>query len=129
MMLCLLAGTIEAAIQWKQATVNIMCLLSAAYTEAWGNVDSSKLAPCNIRHNVRTCYCHRIIVCLFVLQIYGSMYYKVGQVSVPASIGSVQNVLGVLYSSGSFLGNINLMSAMPVFAMERGVSAGMPVVP
>lgn len=36
-------------------------------------------------------------------------YYKVGSVLSPASIGSVQNVMGVLFSGANFLGNINLM--------------------
>jgi hypothetical protein len=33
----------------------------------------------------------------------------------------VQNVMGVLFSGASFLGNINLMSAMPVYSTERVV--------
>lgn len=55
-------------------------------------------------------------------QVYGTMYYKIGQVSNPASIGTVQNVMGVLFSGSNFLGNVNLMSCMPVFSMERVVS-------
>lgn len=56
--------------------------------------------------------------------IYGTLYYKLGQLPAngPATVGNVQNIMGVLFSGASFLGNINLMSVMPVFNTERVVS-------
>ena len=56
--------------------------------------------------------------------IYGTMYYNVGFIPNPATVGNVQNVLGILYSASSFLGNVNLMTSMPVFSSERVVSEG-----
>lgn len=63
----------------------------------------------------------RIIITCICGLIYGSMYYKLGNVSNPATVASVQNVIGVLFSSSQFLGSINLMSVMPVISVERVV--------
>jgi membrane protease YdiL (CAAX protease family) len=63
----------------------------------------------------------RLVLTIATAVIYGSMYYKAGRISSPASIGSVQNVMGVLFSTSNFLANINLMSGMPVFGAERVV--------
>ena len=39
----------------------------------------------------------------------------------PATLASVQNVMGILFSSTSFMGMTNLMSTMPVVGAERVV--------
>lgn len=44
---------------------------------------------------------------------------QVGEMPDPANIASVQNVLGILYSSTNFLGMTNLMAVMPVMGAER----------
>lgn len=61
--------------------------------------------------------------------IFGSMYYRQGVVSNPASIGNVQNVMGIIFASTNFLGMTNLMATLPwtgaertVFYRERGAS-------
>lgn len=63
----------------------------------------------------------RLLMTAACALVYGTMYYKVGSVPSPAAIGNVQNVMGVLFSGANFLGNINLMSGMPVFSAERVV--------
>ncbi|WIA20601.1 hypothetical protein OEZ85_004985 [Tetradesmus obliquus] len=63
----------------------------------------------------------RLLMTVACAIVYGSMYYKVGKVPSPASIGNVQNTMGVLFSAANFLGNINLMAGMPVFGTERVV--------
>lgn len=63
----------------------------------------------------------RLLMTIACAIVYGSMYYKAGRISNPASIGNVQNIMGVLFSAANFLGNINLMSGIPVFGTERVV--------
>ncbi|GFR41754.1 hypothetical protein Agub_g2509 [Astrephomene gubernaculifera] len=53
--------------------------------------------------------------------IYSAVYWGEGKVPNPASIGSVQNVMGIMFSSSNFLGMTNLMSVMPVVGYERVV--------
>jgi hypothetical protein len=50
------------------------------------------------------------------------MYYNRGALPIPATVGDVQNILGVLYSACSFLGNVNAMTGMPYFSSDRVVS-------
>jgi hypothetical protein len=50
------------------------------------------------------------------------MYYQRGALPSPATVGDVQNILGVLYSACSFLGNVNAMTGMPYFSADRVVS-------
>lgn len=38
-----------------------------------------------------------------------------------ASIGNVQNIMGVLYSCTTFLGMFNMMGVMPILGYERSV--------
>lgn len=38
-----------------------------------------------------------------------------------ASVGNVQNIMGVLYSCTTFLGMFNMMSVMPILGYERSV--------
>ena len=37
------------------------------------------------------------------------------------SVGTVQNIMGVLYSCTTFLGMFNMMSVMPILGYERSV--------
>ncbi len=39
-----------------------------------------------------------------VALVYGSIYWGQGDMPEPAAVGNVQNVMGVLFSSSSFLG-------------------------
>ncbi len=43
------------------------------------------------------------------------------QVGNPASLGDIQNVVGIMFSSSNFLGMTNLMSALAVVGYERVV--------
>lgn len=57
----------------------------------------------------------RVFLTLCVAFIYGSMYFGAGRLPSPyATMGSVQNVLGVMFSSTNFLGMTNLMAVMPL---------------
>lgn len=38
-----------------------------------------------------------------------------------ASVGNVQNIMGVLYSCTTFLGMFNMMGVMPILGYERSV--------
>ena len=58
----------------------------------------------------------RCAMTVVVSLIYGGTYWGAARFSDPASIGSVQNALGVLYSASNFLGMSNLMSVMPVIS-------------
>lgn len=40
---------------------------------------------------------------------------------VGASVGNVQNIMGVLYSCTTFLGMFNMMGVMPILGYERSV--------
>ncbi|GIL82508.1 hypothetical protein Vretifemale_11338 [Volvox reticuliferus] len=46
----------------------------------------------------------RLAMTIVVALVYGSIYWNQGEMPNPASVGRVQNVMGVLYSSSSFLG-------------------------
>lgn len=63
----------------------------------------------------------RYMVTVLVAILYGSIYYKAGDISAPATVASVQNVMGVIYSSTSFMGMTNMMAAMPIIGLERVV--------
>ncbi|GBF90608.1 ABC transporter G family member protein [Raphidocelis subcapitata] len=63
----------------------------------------------------------RISMTFLVSWIYGTTYYQVAVLPEPASMASIQNVLGILFSSTNFLGMQNLMSALPVIGAERVV--------
>lgn len=56
----------------------------------------------------------RTLLTLVVSLVYGSMYYKQGNIPEPATIANVQNVMGILFSSTNFLGMTNMMAVMPV---------------
>ncbi|KXZ50445.1 hypothetical protein GPECTOR_16g619 [Gonium pectorale] len=53
--------------------------------------------------------------------IYAAIYWGEGKVPYHATIGSVQNVMGIMFSSSNFIGMTNLMSVMPVVGYERVV--------
>ncbi|KAG2439064.1 hypothetical protein HYH02_006591 [Chlamydomonas schloesseri] len=63
----------------------------------------------------------RIAMTVAVALVYGSVYWGEGNVPNPATTGSVQNVMGVLYSSSSFLGMTGMNSLMPLLGFERVV--------
>eukprot|EP00877_Chromochloris_zofingiensis_P010755 jgi/Chrzof1/5933/Cz16g21030.t1 len=63
----------------------------------------------------------RTLLTLVVSLVYGSMYYKQGNIPEPATIANVQNVMGILFSSTNFLGMTNMMAVMPVVGSERVV--------
>lgn len=67
----------------------------------------------------------RCALTLAVALIYGSMYYKAAVLPKPyASMGNVQNIMGIMFSSTSFLGMTNLMAVMPLVGESRaGVSS------
>eukprot|EP00884_Botryococcus_braunii_P019076 jgi/Botrbrau1/5852/Bobra.0366s0033.1 len=62
----------------------------------------------------------RMVLTLLLCLFYGSLYF--GQGHIPksgATIGNVQNVMGIIYSSVSYQGMFNLVTVMPVVASER----------
>jgi hypothetical protein len=61
----------------------------------------------------------RCFLTLCVAFVYGSMYLGAGRLSSPASMGDVQNIMGILFSSTSFLGMTNLMAAMPLMGESK----------
>ncbi|MEW5297917.1 MAG: hypothetical protein WDW36_001095 [Sanguina aurantia] len=61
----------------------------------------------------------RLGMTLVVALLYGAIYYRLALLPNPAAFADVQNSLGVMYSSGNFLGMTNLMSAMAVIGYER----------
>jgi hypothetical protein len=62
----------------------------------------------------------RCFLTLCVAFIYGSMYYKAAVLPKPnASIGHIQNIMGIIFSSTNFLGMTNLMSVMPLVGEYR----------
>ncbi|KAG2432130.1 hypothetical protein HXX76_009056 [Chlamydomonas incerta] len=63
----------------------------------------------------------RVAVTVAVALVYGSVYWGEGSVPNPATSGSVQNIMGVLYSSSSFLGMTGMNSLMPLLGFERVV--------
>lgn len=57
----------------------------------------------------------RCFLTLAVALVYGSMYYGQGRLPKPyASMGNIQNIMGIMFSSTSFLGMTNLMAVMPL---------------
>lgn len=57
----------------------------------------------------------RCFLTLCVAFIYGSMYFKAAVLPKPyATMGNVQNIMGIMFSSTSFLGMTNLMAVMPL---------------
>lgn len=57
----------------------------------------------------------RCFLTMCVALIYGSMYYKAADLPQPyASMGNIQNIMGIIFSSTSFLGMTNLMAVMPL---------------
>ncbi len=48
-----------------------------------------------------------------------TMGFSGGGMSAGANIGSVQNAMGIIYSSVSYQGMFNLVTVMPVVAIER----------
>jgi hypothetical protein len=57
----------------------------------------------------------RCFLTLCVAFIYGSMYFKAAVMPKPyAAMGNVQNIMGIMFSSTSFLGMTNLMAVMPL---------------
>lgn len=47
--------------------------------------------------------------------IYGTMYYRQGFLPSPyASMGNIQNIIGIIFSSTNFLGMTNLLAVMPL---------------
>ncbi|MEW5311977.1 MAG: hypothetical protein WDW38_003643 [Sanguina aurantia] len=63
----------------------------------------------------------RFVTTTLVACVYASVYRSAGSLSSPASIATVQNVLGVIYSSISFIGMSNMMAVMPFLGYERVV--------
>ncbi|KAG2488519.1 hypothetical protein HYH03_012840, partial [Edaphochlamys debaryana] len=63
----------------------------------------------------------RIGITFVVSFIYAAVYWGEGRIPNPADIGSVQNVMGIMFASSNFLGMTNLMSVMPVVGYERVV--------
>lgn len=60
-----------------------------------------------------SCFFLCVFVCLGVAHPY--RYYKAGIMPKPyASMGNIQNVMGIMFSSTSFLGMTNLMAVMPL---------------
>ncbi|KAG2487630.1 hypothetical protein HYH03_013769 [Edaphochlamys debaryana] len=63
----------------------------------------------------------RLAITLAISLVYGSIYWDQGNIPNPAAIGNVQNVMGVIYSSTSFLGMLGMNSLMPLLGFERVV--------
>ncbi|GIL42549.1 hypothetical protein Vafri_515 [Volvox africanus] len=63
----------------------------------------------------------RLAMTIVVALVYGSIYWNQGRLPNPASVGSVQNVMGVLYSSSTFLGMLGMNSVQPLLGFERVV--------
>lgn len=57
----------------------------------------------------------RCFLTMCVAFIYGTMYYRQGFLPSPyASMGNIQNIIGIIFSSTNFLGMTNLLSVMPL---------------
>jgi hypothetical protein len=57
----------------------------------------------------------RCFLTLVVAFIFGSMFFQAGVLPQPyASMGSIQNIIGIIFSSTNFLGMTNLMAVMPL---------------
>lgn len=57
----------------------------------------------------------RCFLTLCVAFIYGSMYFRQAYLPRPyASMGNVQNIMGIMFSSTNFLGMTNLVAVMPL---------------
>jgi len=65
----------------------------------------------------------RAIMAVVLALAYGSCYWGVGRLPEVATIATVQNTIGVMYSATNFMGMTNLYSVMPVVGSERIVSA------
>ncbi|KXZ56523.1 hypothetical protein GPECTOR_1g47 [Gonium pectorale] len=63
----------------------------------------------------------RLAMTVCVALVYGSIYWNEGNMAAPATVGNVQNVMGVLYSSCSFLGMLGMNSVQPLLGFERVV--------
>ncbi|BDA47962.1 ABC transporter G family member 36 [Coccomyxa sp. Obi] len=64
----------------------------------------------------------RMLMTLLICLFYGTMFWGRGRLpATGADIGSVQNVMGVLYSATNFQGMFNLMNVLPIVGFERGV--------
>lgn len=67
----------------------------------------------------------RCFLTLCVAFIYGSMYYRAAVLPKPyASMGNIQNIMGIMFSSTSFLGMTNLMAVMPLVGKPRSPPVG-----
>ena len=65
----------------------------------------------------------RCFLTLCVAFIYGSMYFKAAVLPKPyASMGNIQNIMGIMFSSTSFLGMTNLMAVMPLVSESQNCS-------
>ncbi|PNH10990.1 Pleiotropic drug resistance protein 1, partial [Tetrabaena socialis] len=63
----------------------------------------------------------RLAMTIVVALVYGSIYWGQGSMPNPAGIANVQNIMGVLFSSSSFLGMLGMNSVQPVLGFERVV--------
>ncbi|KAL4434347.1 hypothetical protein ABPG75_000788 [Micractinium tetrahymenae] len=63
----------------------------------------------------------RLAMTAIIALIYGITYRNQGYIQAPANIGSVQNVMGLLFSAAIFMGMFNAMSVQPLVAAERVV--------
>lgn len=63
----------------------------------------------------------RLFMTAVIALIYGITYRGRGHIEAPANIGSVQNVMGLLFSAAIFMGMFNAMSVQPLVAAERVV--------
>lgn len=66
----------------------------------------------------------RMVLTLIIALVYGSIYWGAGDVpKAPerANVNDVQNIMGILYSSVSFMGMSNMMNILPVLSEERAV--------
>ncbi|KAG1677139.1 hypothetical protein FOA52_000945 [Chlamydomonas sp. UWO 241] len=61
----------------------------------------------------------RYVTAILVAVIYGSIYYKTGQLENPTNTGTVQSIGGVVYLSASFMGMSSMMAVMPLVGGER----------
>jgi ABC-type multidrug transport system permease subunit len=64
----------------------------------------------------------RMVLTLFVAFLYGLVYYNQGKIDPNgATIGDVQNVLGLLFSMAVFVGMFNANNVLPLLFSERPV--------
>eukprot|EP00892_Ulva_mutabilis_P008760 jgi/Ulvmu1/6256/UM028_0114.1 len=63
----------------------------------------------------------RFVMTVVIALALGSIFFGLGDLPTPTELADVQNVLGVLFTSVSFMGMVNLINAVPVVVQERGV--------